>query len=161
MILHTTNTTLINTTTPQHPMLQHLKPLCYHNKLYCHHLLTSSRHLCVYRHLRLSVTPIHSAPPIPFLSTLSPITRNPSHDRMSDTESNLEYSPLSQKLFDIHSSTDEYPEVIEPSTTPFDSLPPSPRRTTPVKMAPVGSSSGKDPMFSFSAHVDKKTPVNI
>jgi len=28
-------------------------------------------------------------------------------------------------------------------------------------MAPAGSSSAKDPMFPFSAHVDKKTPVNV
>ena len=81
---------------------------------------------------------------------------------MSDTESNPEYPPLTQNLFDTHSVPVEYPEVNEPSTTPLPSLPPSPRPKTPV-MAPgdSSSSSGNNPMFSFSARVDKKTPVNV
>jgi len=80
MISHTTNTTLITTTMPQHPMSQHLSPLPYHNKLYRHHLLTSSCHLSIYHHFRFSITPIPSPHPIPFLSTLDHITRNPSPD---------------------------------------------------------------------------------
>jgi len=79
---------------------------------------------------------------------------------MSDTDSNSDYPPLSQNLFDTHSVPIEYPEVNEPSTTPLGSLPPSPRPKTP--MAPGdSSSSGKNPMLSFSAHIDKKTPVNV
>jgi len=80
---------------------------------------------------------------------------------MSDTESNPEYPPLTQNLFDAHSNPVEYPEVFEPTTTPLSSLPSSPRSTTPVRMAPEASSSGKNPMFSFSARVNKKTPVIV
>ena len=63
MILHTTNTTLFNMTTPQHPILQHLRPLPYHNKLYRHHLNIFPSHHRVYQHLRLSVTLISLYPP--------------------------------------------------------------------------------------------------
>jgi len=80
---------------------------------------------------------------------------------MSDTESNPECPPFTQHLFNIQSTPVEYPEVNEPSTTPLNSLPLSPRPKTPVRMAPGGSSSKKNPTFSFSAHVDKKTPVNV
>ena len=80
---------------------------------------------------------------------------------MSDTDSNPEYPPLFQKLFDSHSVPVKYPEIQEPSTTPLDSLPPSPHSATPVKMAPEGSSCSKNPVFSFSATVDKKTPENV
>jgi len=76
---------------------------------------------------------------------------------MCDTESNPSYPPLAQNLCDVHSVPVEYQEVPEPSTTPLGSLPPS-RLKTP--MAPEASSS-KNPMFSFSARVDKKTPVNV
>jgi len=79
---------------------------------------------------------------------------------MSDTDSNPDYPPLSQNLFDTHSVPVKYPDVLEPSTSPLTSLPPLPRSRTPA-MAPEASSSGKNPMFSFSARVDKKTPVNI
>ena len=40
MILHTTPHCLLNQTTPHHPMSQHLRPLPYHYKLYCHHYTT-------------------------------------------------------------------------------------------------------------------------
>jgi len=33
---------IISTTTPHHPTSQHLRPLLYHTKLYCHHLPASS-----------------------------------------------------------------------------------------------------------------------
>jgi len=78
---------------------------------------------------------------------------------MSETHSNPEYPPGSQNLFHSHSVPVKYPELNEPSTTPLESLPPS-RPTTPVQKSPVGF-SGKDPMFSFSARVDNKTPVNV
>jgi len=79
---------------------------------------------------------------------------------MSNTDSNPEYPPSTQNLFDAHSDPVEYPEVNEPSSIPLAPLPPSPRPTTPVKMVDE-SSSGKQSMFSFSAQVDKKTPVNV
>ena len=79
---------------------------------------------------------------------------------MSDPDSNSEYPPISQNLFDVHSVPVEYPEVIEPSTTPLPTLPPLPHPTTRVTMV-EGSSSGKLHMFSFSAQVVKKTPVNV
>ena len=80
MILHTANRTLITSTMPQHLTSQHLSPLPYHNKLYRHHLLTFSSHFCIHQHLHLSVTTIPSAHPIRLISTLYPITRNPSRD---------------------------------------------------------------------------------
>jgi hypothetical protein len=76
---------------------------------------------------------------------------------MSDTESNPEYPPLAQNLFEAHSVPIAYQEVPEPSTTPFGSLPPS-RPKSP--MAPEDSSS-KNPVFSSSARVDNKTQVNV
>jgi len=57
---------------------------------------------------------------------------------MSDTDSNPDYSSLIQNLFDTHSVPVEYPEVIEPSTTPLGSFAPSPRPKVP--MAPGDSS---------------------
>jgi len=78
---------------------------------------------------------------------------------MSDTESNPEYPPLTQNLFDVHSVPVEYQEVPEHSTTPLGSLPPSPRPKTP--MAPGDSSCGTNPAFFFSTRVDKKTPANV
>jgi len=80
---------------------------------------------------------------------------------MSDTESNPEYPPLTQNLFDIHSGPVEYQEVPEPSTTPLGSLPPSRRPKTPGMAPSDSSSSGKNPAFSFSTRVDEKTPVNV
>ena len=80
---------------------------------------------------------------------------------MSDTDSNLEYPLFGQNLFDSHSVPVEYPEVKEPSTTPLDSLPPFPCPKPPVKIAPGGSSSEKNPMIFFTARIDKKTPVNV
>jgi len=79
---------------------------------------------------------------------------------MSDTDLEPEYPPLLQNLFAVHSIPVEYQEVPEPSTTLLGSLPPSPHPE--VTMAPVGAtSSGKNPMFSFSTRVDKKTPINV
>jgi len=63
MIFHTTNTTLITTTTPHHPMSQHLKPLPYRNILYDHPHRIFLHHPRVYLCLRLSVSPIPSRPP--------------------------------------------------------------------------------------------------
>ena len=80
MNLDTTMTTLINATTPQHPRLQHLRPLPYLNKLYRHHLIIFTHHLHVYPHVCLSVTPIPSICPILFPSTLQSIAHNPSRD---------------------------------------------------------------------------------
>ena len=56
MFLHTISTTVINTTTPHHPMSQHLRPLPYHNKLYSHHHITISYRLCDSQCIHLSVT---------------------------------------------------------------------------------------------------------
>ena len=80
---------------------------------------------------------------------------------MSNTDINPEYPPFTQNVFDAHSVPVEYPEVNEPSTTRFGLLPPWPRPKTPV-LAPGDSASslGKNPEFSFSASVDKKTPEN-
>jgi len=69
MIWHTTNPTLINTTTPQHLTSQHLRPLHSQNTLYHHHLH-------VYPCLRLSVTLIPSLRLVHFLSTFPSITHN-------------------------------------------------------------------------------------
>jgi len=80
---------------------------------------------------------------------------------MSDTDSNPDYPPLSQNLFDTHSVPVEYPVVNEPSITPLGSLPPSPRPKTPIMAPGNSSSSGKNPAFSFSTRVNKKTPVNV
>jgi len=80
MIRHTSTTTLFNTTTPHHPMSQHLKPLPYHNKLYRHPLTTSSHHSRISQGVRLSITLIPSIRCILFLSTLQSITRNLSRD---------------------------------------------------------------------------------
>jgi len=66
------HTTTSDVATPQ--------PLPYRYRLYRHHVLTFSCHLCVSQCLRLSFTPIPSAHPISFLSTLYPITHNPSRD---------------------------------------------------------------------------------
>jgi len=73
---------------------------------------------------------------------------------MSDTESNLEYPPLSQNLFDVHSVPVKYQQVPKPSTTPLGSPPPSPCSKTPVMAPGDSSSSGKNPMVSFLARVD-------
>jgi len=78
---------------------------------------------------------------------------------MSDTDSNSDYPPFGQNLFDSHSFPVGYPEIYKPSTTPLPSLPPSPHPMTPVKMAP--GSSSKDPQFPFSTRGDKKTAVNV
>jgi len=80
MILHTTTTTLMDTTTPYHRTSQHLKPLPYHNKLYCHPLTTSSCHSRVSHRLCLSITLIPSIRPIQFLCTLQSITHHPCRD---------------------------------------------------------------------------------
>jgi len=80
---------------------------------------------------------------------------------MSDTDSNPEYPELTQNSFDTHSVPVEYPEVIEPSTTPLPSLPTFPRPKTPVMAPGESSSSGKNPEFSFSTRVNKKTQVNV
>jgi len=80
---------------------------------------------------------------------------------MSDTDSNPEYPPLTQNLFDAYSVPVGYPEVNEPSTTPLGSLPPSPRPKSPEMAPGDSSSSGKNPAFSFSTRVNKKTPVNV
>jgi len=77
---------------------------------------------------------------------------------MSDTDSNPEYPPLTQNLFDVLSGPVEYQEVPEPSTTPLGSLPPSPRPKSPIM---TSSGSGKNPEFSFLTRVDEKTPVNV
>jgi len=76
---------------------------------------------------------------------------------MSDTESEPDYPQLPVNLFDtpVEYSNPEEPEGL-PSPIPL-----SPRPTTPVKMVDGSSSSGKDPMFSFSAYIDEKTPVNV
>jgi len=76
------------------------------------------------------------------------------------SDSDTDYPPLHQNLFDVHSVSFEYAEVIEPSTTLLPSLPPSPLRMTPLKMVD-GGSSRKQPMLSFSARIDKKTPLNV
>jgi len=75
---------------------------------------------------------------------------------MSDTDP--ESPPLTQNLFDAHSVPVEYQEVPEPSTTPLGSLPPSPCPKYPIM---TSSGSGKNPEFSFSTRIDKKTPVNV
>ena len=80
LIVDTTNTTHIDTITPHPPTSQHLRPLPYHNKLYCHHPEAPSLRSRVSRHLCLSVTLIRSASPILFLYTPQPITPNPSRD---------------------------------------------------------------------------------
>jgi len=80
---------------------------------------------------------------------------------MSDSDSNHEYPPLIQNLFDVHSVSVEYQEAPEPSTIPLGSLPPSPGPNTPVMAPGDSSSSGKNPAFSFSTRLDKKTPVNV
>jgi len=67
---------LISTTTSHRLMPQHLRPLPYYNKLYCHHLTTSPHHSHIYQHLRFSITPIPSLYPIPFWSTLQSISRD-------------------------------------------------------------------------------------
>jgi len=77
---------------------------------------------------------------------------------MSDTDSYPDYPPLSRNLFEVHSAPIEYQEVPEPSTTPRGSLPPSRRPKSPIM---TSSGSGKNPEFSFSTRVDKKTPVNV
>jgi len=63
MILHTTDKTLITTTTPHRPTSQHLRPLPYHNKLYRHPLIIFPHLLRVSQRLRLSVTPLPSRLP--------------------------------------------------------------------------------------------------
>ena len=80
---------------------------------------------------------------------------------MSDTDSNPDYPPLSQNLFNTHSVPVKYPEVYKPSTPPLGSLPPSPRPKSPMAPGDSSSSSGQNPMFSFSARVDKKTPADV
>ena len=81
MILHTTSTTINNTTTPKHLTSQCLKPLPYHNKLYRNYITIFSRYLRVYPCLHLSVTLIPSISLILFVSTLQSITHNTSSDR--------------------------------------------------------------------------------
>jgi len=80
---------------------------------------------------------------------------------MSDTDSNPQYPQLTQNLFDAHSVSVKYPEVNEPSSTPLNSLPPSPRPRTPAMTPGDATSSGKNPMFTFLARVNKKTPGNV
>jgi len=80
---------------------------------------------------------------------------------MSDTDSNPDYPPCSQNVFDTHSVPIEYPEVNEHSTTPLGSLPPSPCPKTLVMAPGDCSSSRKNPEFTFSAHVNTTTPVNV
>jgi len=72
---------------------------------------------------------------------------------MSDTDSNPDYPPLIQNVFDSHSVPVEYPEVNEPPTTSLESLPPSPRPKTPVMAHGDSSLSGKNPAFSFSTRI--------
>ena len=80
MILHTTNITLINTTTPRCPMSQHFRPHPYHIILHHHNLTIFPHNLRVYRHLRLSVTLTSSMHPTLFLSTLRYTTHSSSRD---------------------------------------------------------------------------------
>jgi len=78
---------------------------------------------------------------------------------MSHTDPHSDYPPLSQNSFGSHSVPVEYPEVNEPPSTPLPSLLSSPRPETP-DTAPE-TSSGESRMFSFSARVDKKSPVTV
>jgi len=76
---------------------------------------------------------------------------------MSDSEAEPDYPLLPANLFDtpIIYLNPEVPEQL-PSITPLYQYP-----TTAVKMADESFSSGKKPMFSFSARIDKKTMVNV
>ena len=80
MLLHTTNTTVINTTMPQHLTSQYLRPLPQCDKLYYHHITIFLCYLCIYPRLRHSVTLIPSFRPVLFLSTLQLITVNQNRD---------------------------------------------------------------------------------
>jgi len=75
MILHITNTTLINTTTPHHLTSQLLRPLPCHNKQSHHHFTPIVYHLCISHHLCHSVTLIPF--PVPLLITWA-VTVSPS-----------------------------------------------------------------------------------
>jgi len=83
IISHTIITTLINSTMPQHPTSQHLKPFHYHNNSYCHYLTIFPSHLPVYPRLHLSISLIPSICPILFLCTRQSITGNSRHDSIS------------------------------------------------------------------------------
>jgi len=73
---------------------------------------------------------------------------------MSDINSNPQYPPLTQKLYDAHSTPVKNPEVNEASTTPLSSLPYLRGLKTPVKMVAGSYSSEKQPMFSLLNTVD-------
>ena len=80
MILHTTNMSLINTTTPHLLTSQHLRPFPYHNILHCHHLTIFPHHLPIYSHLHLSETLSPSIHPMLFLNTFRYTTHSSSRD---------------------------------------------------------------------------------
>jgi len=74
---------------------------------------------------------------------------------MSDTESNHQYPDLPNNLFD---TPIEYQELEVPEE--ISTLIPLSCPKTPI-MAPESSSSGKSPMFSFLAQVNKTTQVKV
>jgi len=84
IILQPLSATFISTTTPQHPISQHFKPLPYYNTLYCHTYTTILQLLHVSQCLRLSVTLLASCFPWDQL-LLSPVNQSCDTSRIAQS----------------------------------------------------------------------------